>query len=149
MTTPSYKTISVKPSQISKEWFVVDAKDMVLGRLASKIAHIIRGKHKTYFTPHMDCGDRIVVINAEKVRLTGKKWKQKQYIRHTGYPGGQRFISAEKLLERKPADLVEKAVKGMLPKNRLGRLIYKNMSVYCGEVHPHVAQKPKPLTFKF
>ena len=146
MKTPTYKTISIKPSLVEREWFVVDATDQVLGRLAAKISQVIRGKHKTYYTPHIDCGDRVIVINAEKVRLTGKKWKQKQYIHHTGYPGGQKSISAEKLRDKKPERLLESAVKGMLPKTKLGRSIYKNMTVYSGEHHPHAAQKPKPLT---
>lgn len=146
MDTLSYKTVSIKTSLVKKDWFLIDATDMVLGRLAAKISHIIRGKHKTYFTPHVDCGDKIVVINAEKVKLTGKKWKQKQYIHHTGYPGGQKHTSAESLRKKKPEKLLELAVKGMLPKNKLGRTVYKNLIVYHGDHHPHAAQKPKLIT---
>ena len=137
-----YTTHSVKLSEIKKEWFLVDANGAVLGRMASKIAKIIRGKHKSNYTPHMDCGDNVVVINADKVRLTGNKLEQKEYVRHTGYPGGRKVTSAKDLIEKHPIRLVEKAVKGMLPKNKLGRSINKNLYVYAGDEHDQVAQKP-------
>ncbi|MAZ55846.1 MAG: 50S ribosomal protein L13 [Flavobacteriales bacterium] len=137
-----YTTHSVKLSEIKKEWFLVDANGAVLGRMASKIAKIIRGKHKSNYTPHMDCGDNVVVINADKVRLTGNKLEQKEYVRHTGYPGGRKVTIAKDLIEKHPIRLVEKAVKGMLPKNKLGRSINKNLYVYAGDEHDQVAQKP-------
>lgn len=138
-----YVTSSAKQSDIKKQWFLVDADGALLGRMASKIAKIIRGKHKTNFTPHMDCGDNVVVINAEKIKLSGNKLDQKEYVRHTGYPGGQRVTIAKDLLAKHPTRLIEKAVKGMLPKNRLGRSINKNLYVYAGEHHDQIAQKPK------
>ena len=138
-----YITKSAKPKDIQKEWFIVDADGVLLGRMASKIAKIIRGKHKTNYTPHIDCGDNVVVINAEKIKLSGNKWNQKEYIRHTGYPGGRKVVIAKDLLEKHPTRLIEKAVKGMLPKNKLGRLINKNLYVYAGENHNQTAQKPK------
>lgn len=145
MDTLSYKTISANKENANKQWYVVDAEGQTLGRLASKVAKVLRGKHKTNFTPHADCGDYVVVINAEKVTLSGKKWEDKTYIRHTGYPGGQRETTATELLEKHPERLVEKAVKGMLPKNRLGRAIYKNMKVVVGTEHKFEAQKPQTL----
>ncbi len=145
MDTLSYKTISANKATVKKEWFVVDAEGEVLGRLASKVAKILRGKHKPSFTPHVDCGDNVIIINAEKVRLTGNKLEEKQYVRHSGYPGGQRFTTPSDLLKKHPERIVEKAVKGMLPKNRLGRQIYKNMKVYVGSEHKHEAQQPKKL----
>tara|TARA_B100001250_G_C19804592_1_gene792679 strand:+ start:2307 stop:2768 length:462 start_codon:yes stop_codon:yes gene_type:complete len=138
-----YATKSVKLSEIQKEWFLVDANGAVLGRMASKIAKLIRGKHKSNYTPHMDCGDNVVVINADKVKLTGNKLEQKEYVRHTGYPGGRKVTIAKDLIEKHPIRLVEKAVKGMLPKNKLGRSINKNLYVYAGENHEQIAQKPK------
>ena len=140
-----YVTNSAKPTDIKKEWFVVDASGALLGRMASKIAKIIRGKHKANYTPHMDCGDNVVVVNADKIKLSGNKWDQKEYVRHTGYPGGRRVIVAKDLLEKHPTRLVEKAVKGMLPKTKLGRAINKNLYVYSGESHQQMAQKPKVL----
>ncbi|OFY68160.1 MAG: 50S ribosomal protein L13 [Bacteroidetes bacterium RBG_13_43_22] len=145
MNTLSYKTISANKTTVDKEWVIIDAEGAVLGRLATKIASMLRGKHKTNFTPHVDCGDNVVVINAEKVILTGEKWTDKQYVRYTGYPGGQKFTSAEAMLKKNPISLVEEAVRGMLPKNRLGRAIFKNMHVYAGTSHPHEAQKPKKI----
>ena len=145
MNTLSYKTVSANKETIQKEWFVVDAKDEVLGRLASRVAYVLRGKHKPSFTPHVDCGDNVIVINAEKVKLTGKKMTDKQYIRHTGYPGGQRTQTPEDLLSKKPEAVVEKAVKGMLPKSRLGSELFRNLFVFAGEAHPHEAQQPKKL----
>jgi large subunit ribosomal protein L13 len=138
-------TYSAKQSDIKEQWFVVDAAGMVLGRLATQVAHRLRGKHNPLFTPHVDTGDRIIVINAEKIELTGKKWDQKNYYRHSGYIGGLKSITARKLLEKKPEDLVRFAVKGMLPKNRLGRKIIKKLKVYAGDKHPHEAQQPQEL----
>ncbi len=138
-----YVTSSAKTSDIEKKWILVDANGALLGRMASKIAKIIRGKHKTNFTPHMDCGDNVVVINADKIKLSGNKLDQKEYVRHTGYPGGQRVTIAKDLLAKHPTRLIEKAVKGMLPKNKLGRSINKNFYVYAGENHDQAAQKPK------
>ena len=145
MNTLSYKTVSANKETVQKEWFVVDAKDEVLGRLASKVAMVLRGKHKPSFTPHVDCGDNVIVINAEKVKLTGNKMTDKQYVRHSGYPGGQRFESPEDLLAKKPAAVVEKAVRGMLPKSRLGSELFRNLFVVVGENHTHQAQQPKDL----
>ena len=133
----------IKKSELNNDWYIIDGKNAVVGRLASIIAKIIRGKHKTNYTPHMDCGDNVVVINAEKVRLSGNKWEQKEYVRHTGYPGGRKVTLAKDLLQKQPTKLIEKAVKGMLPKNKLGRLINKNLYVYVGESHNQNAQNPK------
>jgi large subunit ribosomal protein L13 len=137
-----YITNSVKLSEIQKKWFLVDADGAVLGRMASKIAKIIRGKHKANYTPHMDCGDNVIVINAEKIKLTGDKLNKKEYVRHTGYPGGRKVTLAKDLLANHPIRLIEKAVKGMLPKNKLGRSINKNLYVYAAENHDQIAQKP-------
>ena len=145
MDTLSYKTISANKATVNKEWFLVDAEGETLGRFASKVAKILRGKNKPSFTPHVDCGDNVVVINAEKIELSGKKWSDKQYIRHTGYPGGQRVETAQELMDKRPIALVEKAVKGMLPKNKLGRAIYRNLYVYVGSEHNQEAQKPKKI----
>ena len=138
-----YITKSAKITDIQKEWILVDADGALLGRMASKVAKIIRGKHKTNFTPHMDCGDNVVIINAEKITLSGDKLNQKEYIRYTGYPGGRRSILAKDLLKKHPSRLIEKAVRGMLPKNKLGRSIKKNLYVYAGENHDQKAQKPR------
>lgn len=145
MNTLSYKTISANKNTVTKEWVLVDAENQTLGRLASKVAKMIRGKNKTNFTPHVDCGDNVIVINAEKVKLSGNKMEEKLYIRHTGFPGGQRELTAAQLLKRKPVALVEKAVKGMLPKNKLGSKLYTNLHVFEGGAHPHEAQKPKTI----
>ena len=145
MNTLSYKTVSANKETVEKEWFIVDANDVVLGRLASVVAMVLRGKHKPSFTPHVDCGDNVIVINAEKIKLTGNKMTDKQYVRHSGYPGGQRFQNPEDLLEKKPTAVVEKAIKGMLPKSRLGSEMFRNLFVYAGENHPHEAQQPKTL----
>ena len=139
------KTYSAKKESVEHKWYVVDAEDKVLGRLASEVAKILRGKHKPIYTPHVDTGDHVIVINASKIHLTGKKLKDKMYYRHTGYPGGLRSDTAGELLAKKPEMLVEKAVKGMLPKNRLGRAMFKKLKVYTGEDHPHKAQGPVPL----
>lgn len=145
MNTLSYKTVSANSATVNKEWVLVDADGQTLGRLASKIAKLIRGKHKPNYTPHVDCGDNVVIINAEKIVLTGKKWSDKSYIRHTGYPGGQRSLTALEMFGKDPARLVEKAVKGMLPKNKLGSALYRNLYVYTGTEHKHNAQNPKAI----
>lgn len=142
MDTLSYKTISANKENAGKKWIVLDANEAILGRLASKAAFVLRGKHKTNFTPHADCGDYVIILNADKIELTGQKWDQKTYIRHTGYPGGQRSLLAKELMAKKPIDMVEKAIRGMLPKNRLGRDLFRNLYVYQGTEHPHGAQKP-------
>ena len=131
--------------QESKKWYVVDAEDMVLGRMASQIAHILRGKNKPIFSPHQDAGDFVVVVNAEKVRLTGKKMEQKTYFRHSGYPGGEKITPISMMLKRHPERVVEYAVKNMLPKNALGRKMFKKLKVYAGPEHPHRAQVPEEL----
>jgi len=141
----SYKTISANAATTTKEWYVIDATDEVLGRLASQVAKILRGKNKPSYTPHADCGDYVIVINADKVKLTGKKMDEKEYVRYTGYPGGQRFATPADFLKRKPAFVIEHAVKGMLPKTRLGEAIIKNLKVYAGAEHPHAAQSPKAI----
>jgi len=148
VNTLSYKTVSANKATVDKEWVIVDAEGAVLGRLATLVANLLRGKHKTNFTPHVDCGDNVIVINSEKIVLTGEKWSGKEYVRHTGYPGGQRFTSAQEMLKKKPIWLVENAVRGMLPKNRLGSALFKNMYVYPGASHPHEAQKPKKIELK-
>jgi large subunit ribosomal protein L13 len=140
-----YKTVSANESHIKKDWVLIDAEGEILGRLASKVAKILRGKNKAYYTPHRDCGDNVVIINAEKIKLTGMKWTDKQYIHHTGYPGGQRSFTAAEVMKRKPTAMVEKAVRGMLPKNRLGRQIFRNLYVYEGAEHPHQGQNPKEV----
>lgn len=145
MDTLTYKTVSVNKATAAKEWIVVDATNQVLGRLTSEISKILRGKNKPSYTPHVDCGDNVIVINAEKVRLTGNKWAAKEYIHYTGYPGGQRFATAKIVLGKKPTFIIENAVKGMLPKNRLSRAIMKNLHVYTGAEHPHAAQQPKEI----
>ena len=145
MDTLSYKTISANKETVNKEWLLIDAEGQILGRLAAKVAKLIRGKMKTNFTPHVDCGDNVIIINAEKVLLTGSKMDDKNYVRHTGYPGGQRIRNPRELLAKKPTEVVEKAVKGMLPKNRLGAALFRNLYVYAGTEHPHQAQQPKQI----
>lgn len=145
MDTLSYKTKSANSKTVTKEWLLVDADGQTLGRLASRVANILRGKYKTNFTPHVDCGDNVVVINADKISLSGNKWDDKKYIRYTGYPGGQRVRTARDLMEKKPTALVEKAVKGMLPKNKLGADLFRNLYVYAGSEHNQEAQKPKQI----
>lgn len=147
MDTLSYKTVSANAATVDKKWIVVDAEGQTLGRLASGVAKVLRGKHKPDFTPHVDGGDFVIVINADKVSLSGQKWDQKQHIRHTGYPGGQRSLTSRELFEKDPILLIEAAVKGMLPKNRLGRKIFGNLHVYVGAEHPHEAQKPEAMNF--
>jgi large subunit ribosomal protein L13 len=143
--TLSYKTISANKATVNKEWVLVDAEGQNLGRLASRVAILLRGKHKPNFTPHVDCGDNVIVINAEKINLTGNKWAEKTYVRHTGYPGGQRTLSANEMFAKNPARLVEKSVKGMLPKNKLGADLFRNLKVVIGTEHDHEAQKPKTI----
>ena len=139
------KTFSAKPETVKRDWFVIDAEDKVLGRLATEIAHRLRGKHKAEYTPHVDTGDYIVVINAEKVAVTGNKMKDKLYHHHTGYPGGLKTVNFEKLQQTKPEMIIEKAVKGMLPKNPLGRDMFRKLKVYAGSEHNHAAQQPTAL----
>ncbi len=145
MDTLSYKTVSANKNTVNKEWVLVDADGQALGRLASEVAKLLRGKHKPNYTPHVDCGDNVVITNAAKVSLSGKKWESKTYIRHTGYPGGQRSLSAKELLAKDPARVVEKAVKGMLPKNKLGADLFRNLKVYAGAEHGQEAQKPRVI----
>ncbi len=145
MNTLSFKTISANAATVTKEWVLIDAEDQVLGRLAAKVAMLLKGKTKTNYTPHVDCGDNVVIINAEKIRLTGNKMEDKIYLSHSGYPGGQKGVTPSKLLARKPTAVVEKAIKGMLPKNRLGRDLFRNLYVYAGPDHLHTAQQPKPM----
>ncbi|MEL6922708.1 MAG: 50S ribosomal protein L13 [Bacteroidota bacterium] len=147
MDTLSYKTKSAKKEEVVRKWYVVDATDKVVGRMCSKIAHVLMGKHKAEYTPHVDTGDYVIVINADKARFTGAKWDQKEYISYSLYPGGQKRITAKELLQKKPYAIVEKSVKGMLPKNKLGRAMFKKLFVYTDSEHPHTAQKPEELTF--
>lgn len=139
------KTYSAKPREIERKWYVVDATDQTLGRLAGRIATILRGKHKPYYTPHLDCGDYVVVVNAEKIRVTGRKLEQKMYYRYSGYPGGLRSTTLRDQLQHHPERVITAAVKGMLPKTKLGRDILQKLKVYAGSEHPHEAQQPEPL----
>lgn len=148
MDALSYKTVYANKATVNKEWVLVDAKGETLGRLASRVAYLLRGKNKVNFTPNVDCGDNVIIINAEKVKISGKKLADKTYVRYTGYPGGQRFTSPKELLEKNPTAVIEKAVKKMLPRTRLGRAIYGNLYVYAGESHPHEAQQPKKIDIK-
>ena len=148
MDTLSYKTVSANKETANKEWVLVNAEGMILGRLASNVARILRGKHKTNFTPHADCGDNVVIINADKIKLTGQKWTDREHFKHTGYPGGQKRISPKELFDRDQTSLVKQAVKGMLPKNKLGSALYRNLHVYAGADHEQEAQQPKEITFK-
>lgn len=145
MDTLSFKTVSVNKATAKKEWVVVDATDMVLGRMASKVAKLLRGKYKPSFTPHVDCGDNVIIINADKVKLTGKKWTDRVYLYYTGYPGGQRDITPARLMQKSPEKLIKKVVKGMLPKNILAASLLNNLYVYAGSEHPHEAQQPKTI----
>ncbi len=145
MDTLSYKTVSANKNTVNKEWLLVDADGQALGRLASEVAKLLRGKHKPNFTPHVDCGDNVVIINAEKITLSGNKWENKSYIRHTGYPGGQRSLTSRELFDKDPTRLVEKSVKGMLPKNKLGAVLFRNLKVYVGTEHGQTAQKPRTI----
>ena len=145
MDSLSYKTVSINKQNADKQWVVVDAADQVLGRFSSKVAKLLRGKYKPSFTPHVDCGDNVIVINADKIKLTGNKWTEKTYIRHTGYPGGQRSLTATEVFEKDPTRVVEKAIKGMLPKNKLGAALFRNLDVVVGAEHKHKAQQPKTI----
>jgi len=145
MDTLSYRTVSANKETVKKEWVLIDAQDQVVGRLSSIAAKFLRGKYKTNFTPHVDCGDNVIIINAEKIKFTGNKLVQKEYVRHTGYPGGQRIRTPRELLTKKPGDILEIAIKGMLPKNKLGDALFRNLHVYTGAEHPHEAQKPKTI----
>jgi large subunit ribosomal protein L13 len=140
-----YRTISANKETVNKQWYVVDAEGEILGRLASKVAYVLRGKHKPEYTPHVDCGDNVIIINAEKVVLTGKKLTDKEYIRHSGYPGGQKVETPVEMLEKHPERIIEHAIKGMLPKNRLGSELFRNLKVYVGSEHKHEAQNPTKL----
>lgn len=150
MDALSYKTIYMNDASVEKKWVVIDATDAVLGRFASQVARVLMGKNKPEYTPNVDCGDNVIIINADKIRLTGKKWTDKQYVRHTGHPGGQRFATPREIVQKKSAAvLIEMAIKGMLPKTRLGRQIYHNVYIYTGAEHPHQAQQPQELKLKF
>lgn len=142
------KTFSAKAHEVKRDWFVIDANELVLGRVATEISRRLRGKHKAEYTPHVDTGDYIVVINAEKIRVTGRKFKEKMYYNHSGFPGGIKEISFDKLQDKHPERIIERAVKGMLPKNPLGREMYRKLKVYTGPAHPHEAQQPKPLVIE-
>jgi large subunit ribosomal protein L13 len=143
------KTISAKPEEVERGWYVVDAQGQTLGRLASRVATVLRGKHKPIYTPHVDCGDYVIVVNAEKIHVTGQKMTQKSYYRHSGYPGGLKEVVLRDQLQKFPERVIESAVRGMLPKNRLGRSMFKKLKVYAGPNHPHQAQQPQSLEFKF
>ncbi|MGC6429078.1 MAG: 50S ribosomal protein L13 [Flavobacteriales bacterium] len=148
MDTLSYKTVSANKETANKKWVLIDAEGLVLGRLASNAAIMLRGKHKANYTPHADCGDYVVIINADKIQLTGMKWDNREHYKHTGYPGGQKRISPRELFNRDQTSLVKQAVKGMLPKNKLGNAIYSNLHVYAGVDHKHEAQNPKEVKIK-
>jgi large subunit ribosomal protein L13 len=141
------RTVSIRQQDVLRKWYVVNAENKPLGRLASEVAKVLRGKHKPLFTPHVDTGDFVIIVNADKVVLTGNKWKQKLYRWHTGYPGGFREIVAEKMRQRRPERVVELAIRGMLPKNKLGRAMFRKLKVYASSTHPHAAQQPEPLQF--
>ncbi|MDD4141800.1 MAG: 50S ribosomal protein L13 [Bacteroidales bacterium] len=145
MDALSYKTVSVTKETAQKEWVIIDAENEILGRLAAKIAFILRGKHKPCYTPHVDCGDNVIVINVEKIKLTGKKYDQKEYVRHSGYPGSQRFRTVKEVMKMDPAFVLKKAIKGMLPKNKLGATLLTNVRLYVGPEHDNMAQQPKQI----
>ena len=145
--TLSYKTKSAKAEEVERKWYILDAENLVVGRLSSKVASVLRGKHKPSYTAHVDTGDYVIIINAEKARFTGAKWDDKVYLRYSGYPGGQKSITAKNLRTKKPYAILETAIKGMLPKNKLGRAMFKKLFVYAGEEHPHAAQKPEEFKF--
>ncbi len=148
MSKLSYRTKSANEQTVERAWYVVDATDQTVGRLASQVAHILRGKNKPYYTPHVDCGDYVIIINSAEVKFTGNKMKDKEYLSYTGYPGGQRSITPEKVMLKNPNVILEKAIKGMLPKNKLGSAMYKKLFVYADDKHPHGAQKPTNLELK-
>jgi large subunit ribosomal protein L13 len=143
VNTLSYKTVSANSATVTKDWVLIDAAEQTLGRMSSIAAKFLRGKYKTNFTPHVDCGDNVIIINADKIQLSGNKWNDKTYIRHTGYPGGQRSLTARELFDKDPSRVVEKAIKGMLPKNKLGSAIFRNLKVYNGAEHSQEAQQPR------
>ena len=145
MDTQSYKTVSLNKATVDKKWVVIDATDLALGRLAARVALVLRGKNKPGFTPHVDCGDNVIIVNAEKVALKGKKMTDRVYVRYTGYPGGQRFTTPAEILAKRPTELVRRAVKGMLPKTRLGDKLINNLFIYAGPEHPHQAQNPQVI----
>lgn len=145
MEAISYKTVSASKETVTKGWVIVDAENETLGRLASNVAYILRGKNKVNFTPHVDTGDNVIIINAEKIKLTGNKVSEKEYVRHTGYPGGQRFATPKLLLTKRPTEIIRMAVSGMLPKNKLGDALRRNVFIYAGAEHPHAAQQPKEI----
>jgi large subunit ribosomal protein L13 len=145
VNTLSYKTVSANKATAKKEWVIVDASNQILGRLSSKVAQLLRGKLKTNFTPHVDCGDNVIIINAEKIKMTGKKWTDRVYFTHSGYPGGQRVQTPEEITKKNPAKLIEIAIRRMLPKNKLGHELFRNLKVYAGDQHPHGAQNPKNI----
>ena len=147
VNTLSYKTKSAKANEVDRKWYVVDAEGEVVGRIASQIATILRGKNKPSYTPHVDTGDYVIVINADKIRFTGNKMNDKVYLTYSGYPGGQKATTAGEMLEKKPIAIIEKAIKGMLPKNSLGRDMFRKLFVYAGSEHPHAAQKPEAIKF--
>lgn len=148
MDAVSYKTISANEKIVKKEWVLIDAQEMIVGRLATAAARILKGKNKTYYTPHFDCGDNVIIINAEKVKFTGNKWTEKQYVHYTGYPGGQRFATPNEVMRKYPERILEHAIKGMLPKNKLGAQLFRNLHIYVGPTHPHEAQQPKLINIK-
>ena len=147
MDALSYKTVSANAKTVDKNWVIVDANDQIVGRLSSEVAKVLRGKHKPSYTPHVDCGDNVIIINAEKIRFTGDKMHDKEYVRYTGYPGGQRFATPLEWMRKNPALILENSIRGMLPKNRLGRELFRNLHIYVGTSHPHTAQKPKEIKF--
>ncbi len=147
LNTLSYKTVSAKKETVEHNWYIIDAEGEKAGRFFSRIASVLRGKHRPDYTPHVDCGDYVIVINAEKIRFTGSKWSQKEYLTYSGYPGGQKSMTAKEMLAKKPRKIIENGVKGMLPKNRLGRAMFKKLFVYEGSEHPHEAQKPEAFKF--
>ena len=148
MKANSFKTVSIRKEDVQKKWLLVDASEQNLGRMCSKVAKILRGKHKPSFTPHIACGDNVVIINASKINLTGKKWTDKEYISYTGYPGGQRVKTAQQIFDKNPSILIEKAIKGMLPKNKLGAAIFRNLRVYNDDLHNQEAQNPEMIDLK-
>lgn len=145
MNTPSYKTTYVNSNTVKKDWFLVDADNQIVGRLATKVAMVLRGKHKASYSPHVDCGDNVIIINAEKARFTGKKTEDRIYLRYTGFPGGQRFSTPREKFDTNPTWVLRHAIKGMLPKNKLGSILQTNVFIYAGKTHPHEAQQPKEL----
>ncbi len=147
MNTLSYKTVSANRQTVEKKWYLIDAEAEIVGRLAARVAHVLRGKNKASYTPHVDCGDNVIIINADKVRFTGEKMREKEYFFYSGHPGGKRLETAKDLMRRRPTYVMEKAIKGMLPKNRLGREMFRNLHVYAGAQHPHEAQQPEILKF--